>query len=102
MISAINDSADFGPWPEISQPEAVDSTPNAFMAILDQITSKDAGVSPKDAGKMVQDLLAWISTPPLTPQVAPQPAAPGVFGVNEEYQKNVNFSMEPMEEALLG
>ncbi len=102
MISAINDSPDFGPWPEISQSEAVDSAPNAFTAFLDQIISKDTGASPEDAGKKVQDLMAWISSPPPTPKVAPQPAAPGVFGVNEEYQKNVKFSMEPMEEALLG
>ena len=101
MISAITNTPDFGPEPGISQPDPVDSTANTFAAFLDQL-SKDIDVSKEDTGKMIEDLTAWMLNPPPTPQVAPQPAAPGVFGPSEEYEKRLIFSEEKMQEGLLG
>lgn len=82
MISAIQNSPFFGQGQGVSQSKSAASQPNTFQTFLDQL-SKDPGVSKEEGSKAVKDLLAWIANPPRNEQVAPEPAAEGVFGPNE-------------------
>jgi len=82
MISAINNSLFFGSGQGVSQSKSEASQLNTFQTFLDQL-SKDPGVSKEEGSKAVKDLLAWIANPPRNEQVAPEPAAEGVFGPNE-------------------
>lgn len=82
MISAIQNSPFFGQGQGVSQSKSEASQLNTFQTFLDQL-SKDPGVSKEEGSKAVKDLLAWIANPPRNEQVAPEPAAEGVFGPNE-------------------
>jgi len=75
----------------VSPSNPADSAPNTFAALLDQVSKdtgvsqkeKDTGVSQEEAGATIDDLIAWMMSPPPSPIVESQPAAPGVFGPDE-------------------
>ena len=83
MISAIQNSPFFGQGQGVSQSKSEASQLNTFQTFLDQLSTKDPGVSKEEGSKAVKELLAFIANPPRNEQVAPEPAAEGVFGPNE-------------------
>ena len=102
MITSITNSPDYGPERVVTQPAPVEPvSDSSFMELLDRM-SNSVSVSQEVGCKMVKDLSAWMLNPLLTSQVAPEPAAPGVFGPYDDYETAPVSSTEPMKEGLLG